>query len=577
MLSNKPGIRNLVEICAKKGIEHIVISPGSRNAPLIISFNEHGAFQCLSIPDERVAGFFALGIAQQIRKPAIISCTSGTAALNFAPAIAEAFYQKIPLLILTADRPIEWIHQGEGQAIQQREIFSNYVKRSYELPQEAKSKDDLWSNDRIICEAIDQTTTGSAGPVHLNIPFREPLYDIADYRGITAPKIIKTTRIEQNLPKYMIKELADEWRNSSKKMIVGGLLPIESTKNNWKLNSLLKKLDIDPSAIILTETTSNLFGKNFITNFDGILTTVKTEELAAFQPDLLLTIGGSFISKKIKHFLRNHPPNRHWHIEETDYFVDTFQALTRSIQQVPIRFFQQFFTFLEKEKNLKNKVELNRYKKRWLQRKKYVKALQKKYLINCQWSDLQAFNILLPALPKGTNLHLGNSTPVRYTQLFKTRKDITYNANRGVAGIDGMTSTAAGAAYITQKPTTIITGDMAFFYDSNAFWNSHLAPDFRVILINNEGGNIFRIIQGPENTAQLDTYFEAHHQRSAKYIAKTFNLTYFYAANASQLRSSLKKFYKKQTNNRPAILEIKTPRVENAAIWKGYYQYLKSN
>jgi len=136
MLSNKPHIRNLVEICALKGIEQVIISPGSRNAPLVISFGEHSHFDCISIPDERVAGFFALGIAQQTRKPVIITCTSGTASLNFAPAIAEAFYQKIPLLILTADRPVEWIHQGEGQSVAQRNVFANYVKRSYELPQE---------------------------------------------------------------------------------------------------------------------------------------------------------------------------------------------------------------------------------------------------------------------------------------------------------------------------------------------------------------------------------------------------------------------------------------------------------
>ena len=569
MLSNKPSIRNLVEICAEKGIQHVIISPGSRNAPLTISFNEHGSFECFSIPDERVAGFFALGIAQQTRKPVIITCTSGTAALNFAPAIAEAFYQKIPLLVLTADRPVEWIRQGEGQSIQQRGVFSNYVKRSYELPQEAADKDDLWSNDRIICEAIDQTIAGSFGPVHLNIPFREPLYKVADYQGFAMPKIIETTQVEYDLPEDTLRVLADEWKRFPKKMILCGLLPIGTSK----LNKFLKKFDADPTTVILTETTSNLFGKNFISNFDSILTALKEEEITAFQPDLLLTIGGSFISKKIKHFLRNHPPKKHWHIEKTDYFMDTFQALTRSIQQTPIRLFQQFLAFLEREK----KDTSSNYKVQWLQRKKHLNKLHKAYLKKVQWSDLQAFNIIFPRLPKGTNLHLGNSTPIRYAQLFKPRSDLICNANRGVAGIDGTTSTAAGAAYVTQKPTTIITGDIAFFYDSNAFWHHHLAPNLRVILINNEGGNIFRFIKGPASTAQLETYFETHHQRSAKYIAKTFNLAYFYATDESQLKVALKNFYKKQKNNRPAILEIKTPRAESTTIWKAYYEYLKTD
>jgi len=170
---------------------------------------------------------------------------------------------------------------------------------------------------------------------------------------------------------------------------------------------------------------------------------------------------------------------------------------------------------------------------------------------------------------------LANSTPVRYAQLFKTRKDIIYNANRGVAGIDGSTSTATGAAYITQLPTSIITGDISFFYDSNAFWQHHLSPNLRVILINNGGGNIFRVIKGPDTTAQLANYFEAQQERSAEYIAKTYNLNYFVAEKEATLKKVLSPFYQQAKNNRPAILEIKTPNVESAAVWRAYYAFLQ--
>ena len=596
-LSNKPSIRNLVEICAKKGIKQVIISPGSRNAPLIISFSNHGSFQCLSISDERVAGFFALGIAQQTRKPVIITCTSGTASLNFAPAIAEAFYQKIPLLILTADRPTEWIHQGEGQSIQQRNVFANYVKRSYELPQEATDKDGLWSSNRIVCEAIDQTTQSGGGPVHLNIRFREPLYDIADYQGAALPKIIDTLPIEKKLPENQLEALTKEWRKADKKMILCGLLPLE--KEN-RLNQFLKKINKDSSVIVLAETTANIFGKKFITNFDGVLTTISDKEITAFQPDLLVTIGGSFISKKIKLFLRKHQAKIHWHFENIDYHLDTFQSLNHTIPLNPISFFEQLFGYLpptpkgeltptfnrESFFPLKDadsplgvggkSVNLSTYQNLWLKRKKKVFVRQKKYLKTLQWSDLQAFNIILPKLPKGTNLHLGNSTPVRYMQLFEPNSAIIYNSNRGVAGIDGCTSTAVGAAFITEKPTTIITGDIAFFYDSNAFWHSHLSPKLRVILINNGGGNIFRFIKGPDTTEQLDQYFETHHEQSAKYIAKTYNLNYFVAENEKELKEVLADFYKKQNNNHPAILEVNTPRLESAEVWREYYKVLKS-
>ncbi len=624
MLSNKPHIRNLVEICAQKGIEQVIISPGSRNAPLVISFGEHGNFDCISIPDERVAGFFAMGIAQQTRKPVIITCTSGTASLNFAPAIAEAFYQKIPLLILTADRPVEWIHQGEGQSIAQRNVFANYVKRSYELPQEVTDKDGLWSANRIICEAIDKTMEGTGGPVHINIPFREPLYEKADYKDIPLPKIIKTAAFDKVLTPTQLKVFVDIWQQSSKKMILGGLLPLDA-----KLADNLTLISEEASVAILPEITANLSNEHFINDFDSVLSTVSEEEINDFRPDLLITIGGSFISKRIKLWLRKYAPKAHWHIEEIDYHIDTFQGLTQTVNMAPAAFFAQLVEVVSSPlpspkgekafvgKNLRNKEESvsnsntleaeiedpisqqesktkdnlpkstvpspplegvggRNYQPLWKNREKTVQNSQKKYLKQAGWSDIQAYKNILPKLPKNTNLHLANSTPVRYAQLFRLRKDIFCNSNRGVAGIDGSTSTATGAAYITKKPTTIITGDISFFYDSNAFWQHHLSPNLRIILINNGGGNIFRFIKGPDTTAQLATYFEAQQERSAEYIAKTYILNYFVAENEESLKLALNDFYKKQTNNRPAILEIKTPNIESAEIWRAYYAYLKN-
>lgn len=590
MLSNKPHIRNLVEICAQKGVKQVIISPGSRNAPLVISFSEHGQFDCLSVPDERVAGFFALGIAQQTRQPVIITCTSGTASLNFAPAIAEAFYQKIPLLILTADRPVEWIHQGEGQSIAQRNVFANYVKRSYELPQEVTDQDGLWSVNRIICEAIDQTMEGSGGPVHINIPFREPLYNTDDYSDVPLSKIIETARFEKKLTHSQLTRFAKIWKQSKRKMILAGLLPI-TKKESVQLNKLLKKISQNPTVAILPEITSNLHHKNFVSNFDSVLSTVPETETAQFQPDLLITIGGSFISKRAKLWLRKYSPKAHWHIEEIDYHLDTFQSLTSAVNMKPVAFFEQLLVRNPSKWNAENfsspqpppegeKVRVNDnsfYQETWKNRAKKSKKTQKKYLKKAVWSDLQAFKVILPALPKNTNLHLANSTPVRYAELFKKRKDIVYNSNRGVAGIDGSASTATGAAYITRKPTTIITGDISFFYDSNAFWQHHLSPNLRIILINNGGGNIFRFIKGPDTTAQLADYFEAQQERNAKYLAKTYNLNYFVAENEVALKKILHSFYQPSKNNRPALLEVKTPSVESAKVWREYYQFLKSN
>ena len=569
MLSDKPVVRNVVEICAAKGIDHVIISPGSRNAPLIISFNEHGAFKCLSIPDERVAGYFALGIAQQTRKPVIITCTSGTASLNFAPAIAEAFYQKIPLLIITADRPVEWIHQGEGQSINQREVFTNYVRRSYQLPQEAKDKDGLWSTNRMVSEAIDATDLEGGGPVHINIPFQEPLYGQKDYSTTPLPKIIKQVAFEKIIPNDTLKDLGEAWKKANKKMILCGLLPLEK-----ELKALIEVLEQDTSVIVLAETTSNIITNNSINQIDTILSTITDAEIAQFRPDLLITIGGSFISKKIKHFIRENRPNQHWNISENKEYIDTFQALTTAIPIAPNSFFKQLSTFFSQKSSDFHSYP-HSYQQLWLNRKKKALEQHQHYLAKVPWSDLKVFDIILPTIPKNTNLHLANSTPVRYVQLFKANTAIFYNSNRGVAGIDGSTSTAAGAAFVNNKLTLLITGDISFFYDSNAFWHHHLSPNLRVILINNGGGNIFRYIPGPPTTQQLNTYFEAQHQLNAKDIAKTFNLAYSFAATVRELESSLGTFFEPQVDNRAAILEVKTPNEESAVILRNYFEMMR--
>ena len=177
MLHPKQHIVDLAAICLKKGINRIVISPGSRNAPLIKAFYDIFGEQCVSIVDERSAAYFALGIAAYTQKPVVLICTSGTAVLNYAPALAEAYYQQVPLLAVTADRPHEWIDQQDNQALRQSGIYKNFIKGSYELPQVMASEDDLWFAHRMVNEAVDLCMDRCKGPVHINVPLTEPLYD----------------------------------------------------------------------------------------------------------------------------------------------------------------------------------------------------------------------------------------------------------------------------------------------------------------------------------------------------------------------------------------------------------------
>ena len=569
MQSEKKVVRRFIEICAAKGIQYIIISPGSRNAPLNISFNNDERFTCISVPDERVAAFIALGISQQTHQPALITCTSGTAALNYAPAIAEAYYQQIPMLIVTADRPPEWTNQGNGQTINQTNVFNNYIKKSYHLPVEIHHENDEWFANRIISEAIEQTTNyGTFGPVHINMPFREPLYNLVNIEE-KQPKITKTITPTFQLSQNAKSELSEIWNNSEKILVVAGLLPL-----NHGLNELLKQLTkTDNRVVVLSETTSNLHFENNYPYIDRLIDGFSETEKENFRPDLLITIGHSIISKKVKAYLRKHQAKSTWHIGNEQFHLDTMQGLTHHIPASPFDFFTSFININNISNNENERFK--NYSKFWRQRDLKIKINHDKFLKTCQWSDMKAFEIFLKALPKETNLQMGNSSAVRYVQLFEQRKDLTYNSNRGVAGIDGCTSTAIGAAIATKKPTTIVTGDISFFYDSNAFWNSHLPENLRVILINNGGGNIFRIIKGPDTTEHLENFFETHHNLQSQHIANLFDLTYYQATNETDLEKILPKFYEQQKNNRPAILEIMTPRFENDKVLKGYFENLK--
>lgn len=561
MTSDKAGIALLAEIFVKKGMEHIVISPGSRNAPVILSFASHPDIKPISIIDERSAAFFALGIAQQTKKTIAISCTSGSAALNYAPAIAEAFYQKVPLLVLTADRPEELIDQGDGQTIRQQNVYANYIKKSFELPENIDSEKDYENAVQIINEAIYLTQFPDYGPVHINLPFTEPIYNQVKDHIFNLNEPVKED-VGNKLSEEKIESFAKKWNQSSKKLIIAGMMDY-----NPDLQNALMEITNDDTVVLLSETTSNLNGGCSCNCIDKTVSTINEFEAEDFRPELLVTFGGHVISKMIKAFLRKNKATSHWHIDPANSKMDTYQCLSDGIQMTPLVFFNGIIPFINKGKS--------NYKKAWKQRAQRSEQRHESFLSGCDYSDLKVFETLLSSIPEGSDLHLGNSTPVRYAQLFKPQRKLKYYSNRGVSGIDGTVSTAAGAAFVNNKPTTIITGDLGFLYDSNALMNHHLKKNLRIIIINNAGGGIFRFIPGPDKTGELEEFFEAKHTWNAKYIAKNFDVPYYSCYDLDELKNTLPLFYKHQPNNRPAILEIFTPNDKNAEILRSYFKYLK--
>ena len=536
--SDIKGVKELIDICWAKGMEYVIVSPGSRNAPLSISFAKDERIKSLVIVDERSAGYFALGIAQQTRKPVGLVCTSGTALLNYGPAVAEAFYQRLPLVVISADRPVEWIGQDDSQALPQADVFGKFVKASYQLPLDANNLDDCWYLNRMVNEALSKSQSGRVGPVHINFPLREPLYGVKNYPN-TMERVIGKINSVDELSADTISFIADIVNSNQKIVIVAGLLHQQA-----ELNELLTKLARNKNVVVLTESVSNLNSKEFLPCLDRVICSIKDEELEHFKPDLLINFGGPLVSKMIKSFFRDNKPTEHWFIGKEDHFIDTFKNLTSHIDVSPLAFFKQLLPLIQ--------ASDSKFSEQWKGRDLEVSKIHAAYLQTVEWSDLKAFEQILNLIPEGGNLQLSNSSVVRYAQLFKTSATLTYNSNRGTSGIDGCTSTAAGAALVNGKVTTLITGDISFFYDSNALWNKYLQPNFKIILINNGGGGIFRFISGPSGVEELEEYFETVQDYKADKLAETYGLDYFYAENQEGVNKILPDFY--ASNERAAIL-----------------------
>jgi len=584
-VSEIPLAQTVVQLCKAKNIRHIVISPGSRNAPLTISFTNDSFFTCYSIVDERCAGFFALGIAQQIKHPVALLCTSGSALLNYFPAVAEAFYSGIPLVVLSADRPKYLVGIGDGQTINQKDVYGAHVEYSTNLKLDIdESKEALITNKETpkLLEVIESKLEGFLGmqqsiqqdneteintafhtaittsrPVHINCPFDEPLYKTLGNYTVT-PEEAKIPLFTNDILASDIEELQLAWKTSKRKLVLVGV--------NWPETLDLKYIEnlaSDSSVVVLTETTSNLHHERFFPSIDTLIMPLEKDELEVLQADLLVTFGGMVVSKKIKAFLRQNQPNQHWHID-TQKANDTFFCLNKHIKVEPNTFFKTVLTNIKTESN---------YYSIWDTIKKHRQKLHTDYLNSIVYSDLKVFDVVLKSLPDYITLHLGNSSTIRYTQLFNLNKTVKVFCNRGTSGIDGSTSTAIGSASVLETQTVFITGDLSFFYDSNALWNAYIPITFRVILINNDGGGIFRILPGNKNTDNFDAFFETKHNLNAKHLCMMYGFEYDVVSNIEELNTTLEEFYK--PSHKPRLLEVQTPRTVNDTVLLDYFKAVR--
>lgn len=572
-------IYNIAALCAAHGLTEVVLSPGSRCAPLTLAFARHPATNVRVVPDERAAAFIGLGIAQARRVPTVLVCTSGSAGLNYAPAVAEAYYQQVPLLILTADRPPEWIDQLDGQTIRQNGMYGPHVKGAYTFPTDLTHPDAKWHANRLLNEAINLAKAYPPGPVHVNIPLREPLYPTGgvEFEEVRVIKDASDGPIERIWwPRKGTADLADLLANS---LVVVGQLQVNHRDTSLLHGELAQFADATKSTIV-GDVISNAGNRFLVQHHDIFLSSSNEGFLDSLQPKLLITLGKTVISKALKQFLRKHPPQQHWHLQDYDGpAADVFGTLSQVIR-VDLRDFLHELAG-QGNWNAPYPSPLGKY---WHDANQKAGAfLQEWFSNNSKWTEFQAIKHLLDSdLLRGNlaaphlyhALHLANSMAVRYANILGVPPGVEVFANRGTSGIDGCTSTAVGYALAQpDKQVVLITGDVAFFYDRNAFWHNYPTPNLRVVLLNNHGGGIFRIIDGPRQQPELDEFFETRQQLTAGNLCRDFNLPYFPVDSMAKLEAALPVFFGPE--GKGGVLEIQTDSKVNAAFFEEYRAAVK--
>lgn len=550
-MEGKRGIYDIAEICRFHGVETAVLCPGSRCAPLTLAFSRTEGVRCMSIVDERSAAFIALGIAETTQKPVVLVCTSGSAVLNFGPALAEAFYRHIPLVVLTADRPQRLVGQQDGQTMNQPNVFANYIKESFSLVGDAQSDEELAYVQRTINAALIKSKA-ARGPVHVNISFEEPLYKLADEEK--PARCISYVESTPSLDKLLKEALphASKW-----------LFVIGSRKNDAAENQLLEK--IAGKIPVLSESISN-FHAGSIRNANEIIRSISADEKTALVPDVLVTFGEGIISKNLKGFIRTHKPKRHIHIDAQGEVIDTYQCLT---DVVALSISDAISAIAE------NTTPDSAYLDIWKSASQRTAEKVRQTISTLAFGDLRAMDFVTKQLPPASLVHVSNSMAVRYLNICAGNlQQPEVFCNRGTSGIDGSISTALGNAIGTSKSVWVITGDLSFQYDGNALWNGFVPTDLKIIIINNSGGGIFRLIDGPSSVPELTERFETRTESSAEYKALQHGLAYFSCTDEESLATAWADFI--QETGKACILEIFTDPIANENIFKSFQQQLSN-
>ena len=554
MYSSKENVNILTSLLVAHGVRYAVVCPGSRNSALVHNLNECPDIECYPVTDERSAGFYALGMAQVLHRPVVVCVTSGTALLNLAPAVAEAYYQHMPLIVISADRPEQWIDQLDGQTLPQKDALGRFVKKAVSLPE--PTDDEMhWYCNRLINEALNETRHHGCGPVHINVPISEPLFEY-NVEKLPEERVIQllTPRCNQSLISL---ECAGQFAAAKKPMVVIGQMSTEELIPQ-------ELFMLSQCAVVVHESLS--VGKGG-TNFDEVIHVLGDNP--AYQPDFVLYLGDTLVSKRMKKWLRGLKDVHIWAVTEDGSIHDTSMQLYGVIEGSAADVIEDLVNAIK----FKAISSTATFKARWDQATRLAAYRVMKF--EPEYSQMAAVKYLEDKLGKALYryIHYGNSSPIRFANLYA--KHYVF-CNRGVNGIEGSLSTAAGCSIVTgDEKVLCILGDLSFFYDQNALWNQNLNGNLHIVVLNNGKGGIFNMLKGLEQSPVRDSFISGAHHTTAQGICKQNNIRYMKATNMEEMQQCVDTLLNKKST-RPVLLEIFTDADEDERVAKTYYQILKN-
>ncbi len=529
--SSHGNVRQLTALMQAHGVTRCVLCPGSRNAPISATLAAMPGMECRCVTDERSAGFAALGWAAQCHAPVAVCVTSGSALLNLHPAVAEAFYRRVPLLVLSADRPARAIGQQEGQTIPQPGALGSLVRASVDLPEQ-----DAAHANRLINEALLALRHHGGGPTHINIPLSEPLFTV-DESPLPAVRVIRRTELA-HMDAAQEEALLEAMNALPRRLILLGQLPEHPP--------ITPELRDEKGFAIIGEHLSNTAGLAQ-TRPDLLLGSAPD---AAWSPDLLITCGGCVVSKRLAALFRAHPPREHWHVGADGDIIDPYGCLTRVVEGDPAEFWELLAAFAEEGDA--------DYVVRW-HRPAPTPAFP--------YSGMSLTGRLMAALPEPCVLHLGNSSAVRYAQLFPLPQGVQVECNRGVNGIEGSVSPALGYAMADARPNIHIIGDLSFFYDLNALWMPGTRGNMRILLLNNGTGGIFSTLPG----CPAHESVHGHHGAQARAWVEGMGWRYMAVRAEEDVPAAIAALTAAEAES-PLLVEAFTAAAADAALLREFYK-----